>query len=121
MASKGKGPAKMFSLVFGSVFKKPATVLYPYVEAEVFDGFRGKLKFDQEKCIGCKICMRDCPSWAIEIFRISETEKIFKAVVRLDRCIYCGQCAESCPKDALEMTKNFALAHFNRESLKVDI
>jgi len=116
-----KGPAKMLSLVFGSAFKKPATVLYPFEPAQVFDGFRGKLKFDQAKCIGCKICVRDCPSLAIEIFKISETEKIFKAVVRLDRCIYCGQCTDSCPKDALEMTKEFTLAHFNRESLKVDI
>lgn len=116
-----KGPAKMLSLVFGSAFKKPATIKYPFEETQVFDGFRGKLKFDQPKCIGCKICVRDCPAVAIEIFRVSETEKIFKAVVRLDRCIYCGQCADSCPKDALEMTKNFELAHFNRESLKVDI
>lgn len=121
MLSKAKGPGKMFSLVFGSAFKKPATVLYPYEEPTVYDGFRGKLKFYQDRCIGCKICMRDCPALAIEIFRISETEKIFKAEVRLDRCIYCGQCTDSCPKDALEMTKEFALAHFNRESLKVDI
>lgn len=65
--------------------------------------------------------MRDCPANAIEIFRISETEKIFKATVRLDRCIYCAQCTDSCPKDALEMTKDFELAHFTRESLRVDI
>ena len=119
--SKAKGPAKMLSLVFGSAFKKPATVHYPFVPTKIYDGFRGKLKFDQPKCIGCKICMRDCPSFAIEIFKISETEKIFKATVRLDRCVYCGQCVDSCPKDALEMTTNFELAHFNRESLKVDI
>jgi len=121
MITKVKGPGKMLSLVFPSLFKKPATVLYPFVKPEVVANFRGKLKFDQSKCIGCKICMRDCPSEAIEIFRISETEKIFKAVVRLDRCLYCGQCTDSCPKDALEMTKEFALAHFNRESLRVDI
>lgn len=121
MPNKRKGPAKMLSMVFGSQFKKPNTVLYPFVKPEVVDRFRAKLKFDQEKCIGCKICMRDCPSFAIEIFKVSETEKIFQAVVRLDRCIYCGQCVDSCPKDALEQTKNFELAHFNRESLKVEI
>jgi formate hydrogenlyase subunit 6/NADH:ubiquinone oxidoreductase subunit I len=118
---KSKGPGKMLSLVTKSVFKKPATILYPFVKPEVFDRFRGKLKFDQSKCIGCKICMRDCPSNAIEIFKISETEKIFKAVVCLDKCIYCGICTDVCPKQALEMTKEFELAHFNRESLRVDI
>lgn len=121
MLNKIKGPGKMFSQVMDSLFRKPATVLYPFVKIEVVDNFRGKLKFDQPKCIGCKICVRDCPSDAIEIFRISETEKKFKAVVSLDKCIYCGQCVDSCPKDALEMTKEFELAHFDRKFLKVDI
>lgn len=111
----------MLSLVFGSQFKKTATVLYPFVKPEVVDRFRAKLKYYQSRCNGCKLCMRDCPSFAIEIIKVSETEKIFQAVVRLDRCIYCGQCTDVCPKDALEMTKDFELAHFNRESLRVEI
>lgn len=119
--NKIKGPGKMLSLVMDSLFKKPATVLYPSVRPEVVENFRGKLKFFQDRCIGCKICMRDCPSNAIEIIRISETEKKFKAVVSLDKCIYCGQCVDSCPKDSLAMTKEFELAHFDRKLLKVDI
>jgi formate hydrogenlyase subunit 6/NADH:ubiquinone oxidoreductase subunit I len=121
MLNKAKGPGKMLSLIFPTLFKKPATILYPFEQREVEANFRGKLVFDQSKCIGCKICVRDCPSLAIEIFRVSETEKIFKAVVRLDRCIYCGQCTDVCPKGALAQTKEFALANFNREALKVDI
>jgi formate hydrogenlyase subunit 6/NADH:ubiquinone oxidoreductase subunit I len=114
-----KRPGKMFSTVMGSIFHKPATVLYPFVKIEVVDKFRGKLKFDQEKCIGCKICMRDCPSDAIEIEKVAE--KKFKAIVSLDKCIYCGQCTDSCPKDALEMTKDFELAQLDRKKLRVEI
>jgi formate hydrogenlyase subunit 6/NADH:ubiquinone oxidoreductase subunit I len=119
MEIKIKHPGKMFSQVMGSVFRKPATILYPYVKIEVVNNFRGKLKFDQDKCIGCLICMRDCPSDAIEIVKVEE--KKFKAIVALDKCIYCGQCTDSCPKDALECTKNFELARLDRKQLQVEI
>jgi formate hydrogenlyase subunit 6/NADH:ubiquinone oxidoreductase subunit I len=119
MLNKFKLPGKMFSQVMESVFLKPATVLYPFVKIDVVDKFRGKLKFDQEKCIGCKICMRDCPSDAIDIQKVAE--KKFKAILALDKCIYCGQCTDSCPKDALEMTKDFELAQFDRKHLQVEI
>jgi formate hydrogenlyase subunit 6/NADH:ubiquinone oxidoreductase subunit I len=119
MINKLISPGKMFSQVMNSVFRKPATVLYPFEKIIVVENFRGKLKFDQEKCIGCKICMRDCPSNAIDILKVAE--KKYKAILSLDKCIYCGQCTDSCPKDALAMTKEFELANFNRKSLQVEI
>ncbi len=110
---------KMIPFVIKMLGKKPATCAYPAVKAEMPDKYRGKLKFDASKCIGCKMCMRDCPADAIVIEKIGD--KQFKAVVYLDRCIYCGQCTDSCPKDALECTKSFELADLKRENLKVDI
>jgi formate hydrogenlyase subunit 6/NADH:ubiquinone oxidoreductase subunit I len=83
------------------------------------DRFRGKLKFEQIKCIGCFMCVKDCPSKAIEIVKVGE--KVFDAYVYLDRCIYCGQCVDSCPRKALENTKDFELANYNHEALKVKI
>ena len=38
-------PGKMFSEVMNNVFRKPATVLYPFVKTEKPDKFRGKLEF----------------------------------------------------------------------------
>lgn len=114
-----KGPGKMLPLVLKMVTRKPATVLYPFVKVEMPDKFRGKLAFDAEKCIGCKMCMKDCPSNAIFIEKIGE--KKFKCDVYLDRCVYCGQCVDTCPKDALRNTKDYELAGYNRESLKVNI
>jgi formate hydrogenlyase subunit 6/NADH:ubiquinone oxidoreductase subunit I len=114
-----KGPGKMLPFVLLMASKKPATVLYPFVKVEMPENFRGKLKFDAEKCIGCKLCMKDCPSDAIFIEKLEE--KKFKCEVYLDRCVYCGQCADTCPKDALKNSKEYELAGYNRPSLKVNI
>jgi formate hydrogenlyase subunit 6 len=114
-----KKPGKMMPFLFKMLFKKPATVFYPFVNVEMPQDFRGKLEFDASKCIGCKICMRDCPADAIVIEKVGEKE--FTADVYLDRCIYCGQCVDSCPKKALRNTKNYELANYTRNVLKVKI
>jgi len=111
-------PGKMLREVLKSLFKKPATISYPAKETFTPDRFRGRLKFETEKCIGCKICMRDCPANAIFIEKVGEK---FEATVHLERCIYCAQCVDSCPKKALHATKNFELAQLDKRRLKVKI
>lgn len=95
----------------------PATLLYPFVKRQRPKGFRGMLKFYPEKCIGCKMCMRDCPSNAINIKKVGE--KQFEAEINLGRCIYCAQCVDSCPKKALEATTNFELAQVDKKKLHI--
>ena len=112
-------PGKMIKEVLGSIFKKPATTKYPYVKEETAKSFRGKLKFYPEKCIGCKMCMRDCPSNAIKIIKSSEGK--FECEIDLGKCIYCAQCVDSCPKKALEATNEFELASLDRAKLKVTL
>lgn len=112
-------PGKMFPFVMSNLLKKPATISYPDEKEEKPENFRGKLQYDRDKCVGCRICMRNCPTGAIEIQKVAE--KQFKAIVCLDQCIYCGQCVESCPKNALKNTKDFELAQFDRNGLKVEI
>jgi len=93
-------PGKIARLLIQSLFRKPATINYPAQRSGMPKGFRGKLKFYPEKCIGCKLCMRDCPSGAIEIRKIGENK--FEAEINLGKCIYCGQCVYSCLKKALD-------------------
>ena len=114
-----KSAGRIVPYLLSMLIKKPNTIKYPFVPAVVVDNFRGALKFDKEKCIGCKICERVCPSDAIEIEKVAD--KQFKAIVLMDKCIFCGQCVDSCPKDALENTKTFELASLNRESMRVEI
>lgn len=110
-------PGKMVGEVLTSLFRKPATVLYPYFKVKMPNRFRGKIKFTPSLCIGCKLCMRDCPTNCITITKVGE--KQFQAEFDLDRCIYCAQCVDTCPKRALEATPEYELAQLQRNKLKV--
>jgi formate hydrogenlyase subunit 6/NADH:ubiquinone oxidoreductase subunit I len=112
-----KLPGQMAGEVLRHLVKKPATVLYPYVKVEMPADFRGKITFFADKCVGCKLCQKDCPSNAIVINKVSD--KRFEAIFDLDHCIYCAQCVDSCNKDALAATKEYELAAFSRPSLHV--
>ena len=108
---------KMVMEVLRTFLKKPVTVLYPAEKLEMPDKFRGKLKFYPEKCIGCLLCMKDCPTNAIRIKKLPDGK--FEADIDLDKCIYCAQCVDSCPKKALEATKEVELAQLDSNKLKV--
>ena len=108
---------KMIEMVLRSLFLKPATTNYPLEKFFMPKNFRGKLAFYPEKCIGCMLCMKDCPSKAIVIKKVGD--KKFEAEIDLGKCIYCAQCVDSCPRKALEATPDFELAQISRDKLKV--
>jgi len=123
----------MLGPVFKQMFKKPWTNKFPakyqpssttkYLEAvgagkakinppiETPPGFRGKIKYDTEKCIGCKLCIRVCPSGAIEFKEKEKKVKIFLA-----RCTFCSQCNDVCPAKCLSMGDEFLLADTDKYS-----
>jgi len=113
-------PGKIAAEVIGGgLFKKPATLLYPFEKPEMPPGFRGRLTFYEERCVFCKLCMKDCPSEAIVINKLGD--KQYEAIVNLGRCLFCGQCVQSCNKDALEMTREYELASPVRAELTIKI
>lgn len=52
---------------------------------------------NKELCIGCSMCVKDCPVSNIEI-------KDKKAQIISDSCLFCSHCKAICPKDAIEIT-----------------
>ncbi len=53
-------------------------------------------QIDQEKCIGCELCIKVCPSDTINM-------QDGKAQVTGDRSLQCGHCAAVCPVDAIRV------------------
>jgi len=55
------------------------------------------LMFDEDKCIGCGMCIEVCPH---RVFEISGKKAYIEDK---DSCIECGACALNCPVDAIEV------------------
>ncbi|NPA31016.1 MAG: hydrogenase iron-sulfur subunit, partial [Chloroflexi bacterium] len=61
------------------------------------------VRLDQDACIGCTLCARDCPYRALEMIpRPGEGPKLI-AQLHPDLCVGCGICVGSCPTDALTL------------------
>lgn len=88
------------------------TVDYPVQPARLFDGFRGHLFNDVDRCTLCKSCSRACPIDCISMEgELNESAKfrISRYDIDLSKCIYCGLCVQVCPTDCLTMTKGFEI------------
>ncbi len=106
----------MLGDVSRSLFKRPATELYPFERREAPARLRGLLVFEPSRCTGCKICMRDCPARALELVVVDKATKRFAMKFHVDRCTYCAQCVVSCNFDALSMSsQQWELAGLTRE------
>lgn len=117
----------MMPELLAQLFKKPATNSFParYLPASVTEflarvakgevainppvpvppNYRGKIAYEREGCIGCQLCLKICPSNAIEY--LPETKRIR---IYVTQCIFCSQCTDICPKGGLSMTPEFLLA-----------
>lgn len=93
---------KIGKVVLGSLFKKPATKMYPVIPQEYRERTRGHIRIEEDKCILCGICGRKCPTNAITVER---KERIW--TIERMQCIQCGECVESCPKKCLFMEPEY--------------
>ncbi len=104
-----------------SLFKKPATELYPFEKRPAPARLRGRLLWEREKCTGCGLCIMDCPSDAIELFTLDKAAKRYVFRYHVDRCTYCAQCTKSCRQGALEMSsQDWELANFSRDAFTLN-
>ena len=94
----------MLKDVVNSFFAKSATQLYPAERNEPPKRYRGALDYNAQLCTGCSLCVKDCPSNAIELVIIDRAKKRYVLKYDMDRCIYCGQCVINCKVKCMGMT-----------------
>lgn len=66
---------------------------------------RPKPAFDELMCVGCSVCVENCPRGCLDL-ELPQQGNAIHAVAALkeaDQCIGCGICADVCPADAVEL------------------
>lgn len=96
------GCFKLGGMTFGSLFKKPETLLYPFQTKEPYAGQKGHIENDVGKCILCGICQKVCPCGCIHVEKKERRWEIDPFM-----CIQCGSCVRACPTDSLSMAPTY--------------
>lgn len=110
----------MLGDIVQSLFTRPATELYPFVRNIDPERLRGKLVWNPEKCTGCQLCVKDCPSDAIELIVVDKVNKKFVMRYHADRCTFCAQCVESCRLKCIDMSnEEWELAALTKNPFEV--
>ena len=116
------------ALTFRYMFRKRATVNYPYEKSPLSPRFRGehalrRYATGEERCIACKLCEAICPAQAITIEaepRADGSRRTTRYDIDMTKCIYCGFCQEACPVDAIVEGPNYEFTTETREELIYD-
>ncbi len=81
------------------------------------DDFRGKIAYDRDACIGCRMCIKVCPANAIEYVPPPDGgPRGGKVKFYMSRCTFCALCTEICPKHCISMTTEFLMADTDKNS-----
>lgn len=96
------GSFRLGGMTFGSLFKKPETLLYPFQKKEPYAGQKGHVVNDVSGCILCGICQKTCPCRCIEVDKPARTWSIAPFL-----CVQCGSCVRACPTGCLSMSPDY--------------
>ncbi|MDR1451623.1 MAG: NADH-quinone oxidoreductase subunit NuoI [Helicobacteraceae bacterium] len=120
-------------VVFKAMAKDPThTTIYPMERLPLSKRYRAihrLLRLSEsgaERCIGCGLCEKICPSHCIRMdtgLGEDGRKKVFDYAINFGRCIYCGLCAEVCPELAIAHGDRFENASEQRAhfSIKSDL
>ena len=86
-----------------NLFSKPYTVRYPAEDTKVPPNSRGRVEWDMDECIFCRLCEKNCPGKAITTDKEGKSQTIVRA-----RCIQCRVCVDVCPKKCIYMRPEYS-------------
>ena len=102
------------------LFSKSSCDMYPVVPSEAAPGYRGRIVYHADRCIGCGMCERVCSGNAITrtTEKVEEGDKI-TLTFNLGSCTFCATCADFCSKSAIELTGDYHMVATKEEDLLV--
>ena len=111
--------------VFKHLFTPSETVQYPEVMPYKAPRYRGRIILTrdpdgEERCVACNLCAIACP---VDCIALQKTEaedgrwypEFFR--INFSRCIMCGMCEEACPTYAIQLTPDFEMCEYDRNSM----
>lgn len=97
---------------FKAASESPFTIQYPYTPSPPPLTFRGRPEYDEERCVGCGVCVDRCPSNAIGIEDLGLERKL---TIQYDFCVHCAFCNYKCiPIEGIRPTQKFSLVVTDR-------
>lgn len=102
------------------LFAKTSCAMYPAAPAEAAEGYRGRIVYHADKCMGCGMCERVCSGGAITrtVEKVDEGDKI-TLTFNLGSCTFCATCADFCSTKAIEFTRDYHMVATKAEDLLV--
>lgn len=116
---------RTIGMVFAHSFRKRETILYPEVQPYLPPRFRGRIVLTRdpdgaERCVACNLCSVACPVDCISVVKDEdEYGRWYPSTFQINfsRCIYCGFCEEACPTYAIQLTPDFEMGEYDRQSM----
>jgi len=115
--AKFKDRLGLIRAVIDAIQTSSETVDYPFAPLELPHGFRGAIMIEPEKCMGCGLCVRDCPAEALVLLKKSRQE--FTLLHYPARCAYCGQCEDSCHRGAISHSNSLVSPTTDKKAIAV--
>ena len=105
---------KILRSIFSSLTHKPITLRFPK-RAPLPEKYRGPVRIDTSKCIGCGICVYVCAGSAI---KLNAQGGGYEWAYDQGSCTFCEQCVHFCPVSALAMEARPAPPCIHRDELR---
>ncbi len=110
-----------FEEALAKLFSKPSTGAFPKLVPPAAPGYRGRIVYHADKCIGCGLCIRVCAPQAItksSLINENGDEEVTMEF-HMGSCTFCNTCADFCSKKAIELSEDYMLVVTDEDELKV--